>query len=420
MAQLNFPFVTNQPFVSGNYPADTDIKDFGQMIHRVYQGGTAPLFAMLSELGSSSCLNVEHGYWQKFMLLASVKTNAAAISTDTTLTVVDSSQLIVGNVLKVEATGERLLVLTIASATSITVRRAFGTTAAGAIGNGVTLMVVGTAYEEASNRPNAKSFNPAYIKNFTQIFRNAWAVSGTAAKVQMIVGEGNVAESKKDCVHFHSADMESAILFSQLSTGTLNGRPIRSMDGLESMISNIDYYPPQYAAANVFTAGATTNFTQFESFVDPTFNQRMSDNAAATEKVIFTGSQGMKVINQIGKLNGTYQLLDGQTNAGLRFKTFTLTRGTVRLVEHPILNYNSEWSKMAFVLDLSAIKLCYLGGRKTVSSEYGWDATGTNLIKVADNGQDAVGGDLLTEMTIENLNIPAHAVIKNLTAGAAG
>lgn len=417
---LSFPFVTSQPFVSGNFPANTDVKDFGTMIHRTFQGGNAPLFALLSEMKTGEALNVNHGYWQKFMVLPSAQVNGAKISTDTTIDVDDSTQLVPGQVLRIPATGENILVLTVPSATQITVRRAFGSTAAGAVADNAVLMVVGNAFEEASNRPNAQSFNPAYIENLTQIFRNAWAVSGSAAAIKMIVGEGNVAENKMDCTHFHSAAIETALLFGQKLSSTLNGKPVRSMEGLNAMIGKLDYYPPQYAAANVFTAGATTNFTQLEGFLDPTLNQRTMANGGVNERVIFTGSAGIKVFNQIAKLNGTYQLMDGQTNFGLQFSTFKISRGTFRLIEHPILNYHADWSKMAFVLDLSALKLVYLGGRKTLPSEYGYDASGKNVVKVPDNGQDAIGGDLLTEMTLENLNIPSGAVISNLTAGAAG
>lgn len=419
---LAFPF-NGSLYQSTNLPTNMDVKDFGTMIHRVFQGGTAPLFALLSELPTGTALNIEHGYWQKAMIIPSSTVGAGGqIAADTTWTMVDTSQLVPGQVLRVPATGENVLVLTVASSTSITVRRAFGTTAAGAVAAGAQLMVVGNAFEEASNRPNAQSYNPAYIKNYTQIFRNAWAVSGSAAAIKMLVGDGNVAENRRDCIHFHSAAIENALLFSQLYTGSLNGRPVRGMDGILSMVGNQAYYPPSFAAANVFVAGGTTSYTQLEQMLESTLNQRMESTTASTDRVIFTGSKGMQVFNQIARLNTTYMMINGQetTAFGMQFRTLKTSRGTFRLIEHPILNSNAVWSAMAFVLDLSCLKLSYLGGRKTIPSEYGYDASGTNIVKVPDNGQDAIGGDLLTEVTLECLNVPGNAVISNLTAGAAG
>jgi len=415
------PFITAQPFVSGNQAAKTDVQDFGTMIHRMYSGGEAPLFALLSELGSGEALNIEHGYWQKFMLIPSVTIGAAAqIAGDTTWTVLDSTQLIPGHILRVPSTGENVRVTSVVSGTSITVARAFGITAAAGVPASTVLQVIGTAFEEASTRPNAQSFNPAYIKNYTQIFRNAWAVSGSAAAIQMLVGEGNVSENKQDCVHFHSASIEQALFWGQLYSGTLNNRPVRAMDGLASMIGNAANYPPIFAAANVFTAAATTNFTQLEAMLEPSLNQRTPGTQGGTTRTVFTGAQGIRVFNQIGRLNGMYELVSDQTIYGLQFRTFRTSRGTFNLIEHPMFNSSTTMAASAFVLDLSALKLCYLGGRKTLPSSYGYDASGQNVIKVPDNGQDAIGGDLLTEVTLENINIPSGCYISGLTAGAAG
>lgn len=418
---LAFPFNGNVMFDSSKVAANTDIKDFGQMIHRVFAGGQSPLFALLSEMETGTCLNVEHGYWQKSMIIPSATNTAAQVAGDTTIAVADSSQLIPNMVLRVPATGENIMVLTIVSGTSITVRRAVGNIAAGAIAINSVLMMVGMAFEEASNRPNSQSFNPAYIKNYTQIFRNAWSVSNTAAAIKMIVGEGNVAENKSDCMHFHSVGIETAIIFGQLYSGTLNSKPFRTMDGLVSMISNQAYYPTSFSAANVFTAGGTTSFAQLETMLESTLNQRTnSPMGSGTNRVIFTGSKGLTVINQICRVNGVYELVQGESTYGLQFSRLKTARGTFDIIEHPLFNNTALWSNCALVLDLSAIKLCYLGGRKTLPESYGFDATGANIVKVPDNGQDAVGGSLTTEMTIENLNIPAHAWITNLTAAAVG
>jgi hypothetical protein len=64
---------------------------------------------------------------------------------------------------------------------------------------------------------------------------------------------------------------------------------------------------------------------------------------------------------------------------------------------------------MAMAVDLSTFNVAYLGDRKTKNEEYG-----------ADEGQDAVGGSLTTELTCLIKNPPANAIIYNLTAGAAG
>lgn len=186
------------------------------------------------------------------------------------------------------------------------------------------------------------------------------------------------------------------------------------MDGLINIVGNLSYYPSYYSATNVNTAGATTNYTQLEGFLDPVFNQA-TDPKVANERVLFVGGTAKRVINNIGRLNGTYYIVDGQTSYGLQFSTFKTARGTFRMIEHPLFNSNTDWSKMAVAVDLSSFRLAYLGDRKTQNKEFNQDATEAN-----DNGIDAVGGTLTTELTCVVKNPPANSIIYTLTAAAAG
>jgi hypothetical protein len=79
--------------------------------------------------------------------------------------------------MRVDSTGENVLINSILSTTQVTVQRAVGSTAAAAIAASVNLYQVGTAFEESSLRPNALAINPVRVTNLTQIFRNTWAIS---------------------------------------------------------------------------------------------------------------------------------------------------------------------------------------------------------------------------------------------------
>ena len=181
-----------------------------------------------------------------------------------------------------------------------------------------------------------------------------------------------------------------------------------------SIVSNIANYPASYSVPNVWAAGTTTNYTQLEGFLDPCFNQT-TDPKIANERVLFVGGQARKVINNIGRLNSTYFIENGETEFGLQFATFKTARGTFRMIEHPLFNSNATWSKMAVCLDLSSFKLAYLNGRKTQNKEF--NNSGDTA---QDFGLDAVGGTLTTECTATVKNPPANAVITGLTAAAQG
>lgn len=394
-------------------------KSFAGMITRLMPNGTAPLFGMTSMLQSETAVQVEHGFFVKTMLLPQVTTYGSThSSTDTVINVLSTANILPGMILRVNnsASYENIIVNSVLSATQFTVTRAVGTVIAATIPVSTDMYQVGNAFEESSLRPNSLIINPVRITNLTQIFRNTWAISDTIRQTMMIAGDTNVAESKTDCAAFHAKDIETALLFGQKSQGTRNGQPFRTMDGLLNIVGTAANYPSYYAGAtNVFTAGSTTSYTQLEGFLDPLFNQT-TDPKVGNERILFVGGTARKVLNGITRLatGSFYQLQDGQTSWGLQYSTLKTSRGAFQIIEHPLFNSNSTWSKMAVAVDMSTFRVAYLGDRKTQNKEFNADKDAN------DNGIDAVGGTLTTEMTCVIKNPPANGIVYNLTAAAAG
>lgn len=402
-------------FNTSQFTQDFAKKSFAAQITRFMPNGQAPLFGLTSMLPSETAVQIEHGFFTKTMLFPAVNLSAAGqTATDTTFQVDSTANILPGMILRVDSTGENVLVNSVLSATEITVQRAVGTVAAAIIAANIDLFQVGNAFEESSTRPNALVINPVRVTNLTQIFRNTWAVSESVRETRVIAGETNVAESKMDAAAFHAADIEKDLFFGQKFQGTRNGQPFRTMDGLINIVSTLANYPPSYSAVNVTTAGATTNYTQLQNALEPLFNQA-TDPRGGNERVLFVGGTARRVINDIGRLNGTYFITDGQTSFGLQFSSFKTARGTFRMIEHPLFNSNASWSKMAVAVDLSTFRVAYLGNRKTQHRYFNND-----MENAADNGIDAQGGTYTTEMTAVVKNPPANGVIFNLTAGAAG
>lgn len=401
-------------FNTGQFTTDLAAKSFAGMITRLMPNGSAPLFGLSSMLASETAVQVEHGFFTKTMLFPEMTMTAISLAASGTMFVVSTANILPNMIMRVNSTGENVIVNSVISATEIQVTRGVGTVAAADTLAADVLYQVGNAFEESSTRPNAQAIVPVRITNLTQIFRNTWAISESVRATKMIAGDTNVAENRQDCAAFHAADIEKALFFGQKSQSSRNGQPFRTLDGLVSIVSTASYYPPSYGGSvNVTTAGATTTWTQLETALDPVFDQA-TDPKGANERVMFVGGAAKRVLNNIGRLNGTYQLVDGQTNWGLQFSTLTTARGKFRLIEHPLLNTNAHWAKMAIPVDLSTFRVAYLGDRKTSDKEFNLSGTPT------DNGIDAVGGTLTTELTTVIKNPPANAVIYNLTAAAVG
>lgn len=380
-------------------------KSFAGNMVRYAPNGMAPMFALTSAFGEGQALSVEHGYFSKTMLFPKVTINAAGgyAAGITSFTVDTTAEVVPGELLLTTA-GEVIRVQQVVSGTVINVLRAVGQVAAAAVADNEALYSIGNAFEQASLRPISRLMNPVRVMNNTQIFRDSWALPGTLTAIRPIVGDTLVAESKQDAGLFHASAIERSLIFGQKSAQMNNGQYMTTQDGI---IETVRRLAP---AGNTTVAGATTTYSQLEAMINPVFDT-ITNARNGSERTIFVGGTARTVINNLGRLSGQYQIVDGQTNFGLQFQTFKTSRGMLRMIEHPIFNSNPRWKGLAVVVDIPAIRIMNL--RKTKHIEYGMDG------KATDSGIDAVGGTLTTELTTENTNPSAHAVIWGLTAAAA-
>lgn len=397
-------------FNTSQITQDLAKKSFAAMITRLMPNGTAPLFGLTALLKEETAYQFEHGYFSKTMIFPSMRCSAAGQAIgDTVFTVLSTANILPGMIMRVDSTNENVLVTAVNSTTSVTVQRAVGTVAAVAIAASIDLWMVGNAFEEASLRPQSMVIVPSRITNYTQIFRNTWAISKTTGATTLIAGSGNMAESRQDCAAFHAADIEKALFFGQKFLGSRNGQPFHTMDGLISVVT-------QNAAGNITTLGATTNWTQLEAALDPAFNQ-MTDPKVPNMRVLFVGGPARRVIHNICRTNSTYFIQQQETSWGLQFDTIRTPRGSFNIVEHPLFNAfgaTSTWAKMAIGVDLATFSLAYLQGRRTENAEF--NVGGQQV----DNGIDAVGGTLTTETTSLVKNPAANVILYNFTASAVG
>lgn len=388
---------------TGN-PAELNVRSFAGQILRRFPNGSAPMFALSSQSGRSRAKQSMHGYFTKVMSFVVITMATTALAADATITVPSTSTLAVGMVLHNPRTKENIRVTGISSATVIAVTRGFGRIAGAAVNNGDKWIQVGTAFEEGSNRPAARRLTTAYVPNYTQIFRNAWALTATAKASMAEMGISNITENRNDCGMFHAVDIESAIMWGQPFMDTSGATPVHATQGVIDAMR-------QYCPENVNSAGATTNFDQLVTLVEPAF-EYSANIGDATSRVGFCDKVALRTINQVGMKSGQVQIQTAQTSFGMRFTKFTFYKGEINLIEHPLLNGLGRTGVM-LTMDMAALKLAYLEGRDTVAENYGEGG------KSADNGQDAVGGSLTTELAVELINPYSCAFVDGLTAGAA-
>lgn len=388
-------------------PAELNARSFAATMLRLFPDGSAPLFGLTGMTGRSRAVSSTHGYFTKTLAFGSVQiNNGGGYNSAATALTVDSTVGMLGKMVIYNATTrENLRITSVDSATQITVTRAFGRVAAGSIADDQVLVVIGTAFEEGSARPTARGLTVVYVANYTQIFRNAWAVTDTARASLSEMGFSNIAENRRDCALLHSVEIESAIIFGQPKMDTTGSQPLHATQGI---IDSVEQYAPQ----NTTAMGATTTYNQLISAIEPAwvYSHNLGE---AKSRLVVAGSTAMKVFNEIARLNGDVNYEPKTTAFGFSFTDFMFYKGSIKMVEHPLLNGIPGMAGLAIGIDMPALKLAYMEGRDTRPEEYG--GTGRNNA----SGVDADGGSLTTEFAEELLNPAGCFVLYGLTAGAA-
>jgi len=242
---------------TGDWGTDERPKDFREGILRFNPNGTAPIYALSSRAGKRKTTDPEFAWWAEGNVIIRLQVNGALASGDTLISVDTAdptastlsanlgtaTNLKPGDILLCEPAvdsatfnQELIEVDTVMSDTQFTARRGAGGTTAASIADNIWLTVIGSAYAEGTGVPRAVTRNPIKFKNFIQIFKDTYELTGTADKTKTRTNN-NFSEDKKRKMYKHSEDIEFSIMFGrQAETVGDNGKPKRFMGGLREFI----------------------------------------------------------------------------------------------------------------------------------------------------------------------------------------
>lgn len=358
---------------TGDWGTDERPKSFREKILFISPNGNSPIFGLTSKAGKYSVSDPEFAWWAESQNLIRLVVSGALVAADTLVTVssVDptattltalygsASNLKPGDILLVEPATDNatynqefIEVDTVISDTQFSARRGAGGTTPGAILNAGGLTLIGSAYAEGSAAPRPVSRNPVKFKNYIQIFKDSYEITGTADNTTARTGSA-WSNDKKRKMFDHAKAIEMAFLFGRAAevTGD-NGKPKRFMDGIRNFIP----------ATNTTVFGAPVTSASFSDALAPAFNFDLGGgdtrigfcgNFARTElgKVI-QGATGIKI--ELGNVIRVF---------GIDFQEFILPMGRVLLKSHPLLSQHPLYKKSLFLLDFSVIKFTTQKGR---------------------------------------------------------
>jgi hypothetical protein len=379
--------------------------DFASAVLMTNPTGNAPFLAMSAGMNKEEAADTVFTWFEDVYHAG----RAACVSGGTTTTVVvdDGSFYTPNTILLVEETGEHLFVTAVAG-NSLTVVRGLANTAIVSITSSHNVQKIGNAFEEASGMPTAVTQQGAPRMNYTQIFRNGWAISGTAKAVKFLTGN-KLAYNKQMCAMYHAEDMERSFIWGKKAITTLNNKQFRLTDGVLAQIEQNG--GTVLSAATDSGAGAVAGELSrgdLESFIKDIFIYNVK--GMPNERIAFCGNNVLEVLNRMAFLDGTYNFQQGETKLGIAITTIMTPFGTLKLMTHPLMSENPVWNREMYVLHPGGITKKVL--RDT--NQEGYDKNGLRI-----QGKDADEGVITTEAGIAVKGARTMGILRNVQKAVA-
>jgi Family of unknown function (DUF5309) len=376
---------------TGSWDSDSRPKNYRQTILLLNPNANLPLTAILSMLPDESTDDPEFKIFTKSLPSQRVVVSGSQTDSDTTIELTGSTPAKAvkkGSVLINERTLEVVWCTADPSGayTSIEVARGKGSSAA-AMNNADGLLIIGSSYAEGSARASAIAYDPSLTTNYTQIFKTALDVTGTAAEMKLRTGDV-LTEEQREKLELHGIEMEKAFLFGTGVEDTSGAQPQRTTKGVLAMLSS-----------NIKDFAEEVTIDDWEVLLEDIFEN------GSNERLCMAGNRAITVLNRIARDHGEIQITPESSTYGMDISTYKTPFGRLQIKQHPLLSQNATFQDWGFITDPKYAKYRYMKNRDTKYQE-----------DVHNPGDDAKVDQWLTESGLELQHESVHAVFKNASA----
>ena len=336
---------------TGDWGTDERPKNFREMILWRNPNGQAPLTALMSKMKTEKTDDPEFSWWEEQLDVVRVTVDGAITAGITALVVASGGlKLVIGDLLLVSKTevaaydNELIEVTAVATDLALTIARGAAGSTAATIADLDTLTKIGNVFAEGTVSPTVTNENPVKLKNFAQIFKTAYELTGTVQVTRARTGDP-LKNDKKRKMFQHSVALEMAYLFGKnFETTGANGKPKRYLGGLREFITT---------NAKVYTAAVDE-----DGFLDDTFKVFDYDSGTTgNERLVFAGNGYLNKLNKLAKNASSTRInFDGVVRAyGMELQRWILPQGTFFVRSHPLMNTHNIYTDSAFYIDPSSV-----------------------------------------------------------------
>lgn len=220
-----------------------------------------------------------------------------------------------------------------------------------------TALIIGNINADGAAGPDALSFDPTELSNYTQTFRNAVDLTRRAIRAEYRTGDA-LKEERRRVLLMHMMEIEKAFLFGVKTRNVgSNGKYETTTMGMIPMIktyasANTDDYVanPSYAG-QAWTAGG-------ENWLD-SYLEIISRHGSDT-KMAFIGSGALMGLNSLAKAGGMINLGPDESAYGFRFKQYNCPQMTLLVKQHPLFSWEATNRYSMLIFEPELLEYVYI------------------------------------------------------------
>lgn len=385
-------------FASHNGIVGDRQNDLAARVLMTMPGGSAPMLALSSGMPSESTTDTAYSWIEDAHISGNSEVTVGGDAVAVSITVEDSNLWVPNTILLNQDTGEHLFVSAVAG-NVITIVRGLSGTTPDVITVGDKLQSIGTGYAEGSGKPSPVAQRGESRTNFVQIFKNGWAITGTAQAIGFVTGS-QMAMNREQCFGYHVEDIERAFLWGRKDVRVLDNKQFRLSNGI---LAQIEAYGGIVESATDGVTPGNYSMKLLQNFMRRIFDIRVK--GMPNERIAFCGSQVLEIIQNMVLLDSTYNIEKMETAYGITVTRIIGINGQLSLMSHPMMVENDLWNSELYVFHPGLIKRRIL--RDTWTEEF-------SAKKQNNNGTDATEGYIAIEKGFELQGAETMGILRNI------